>query len=198
MTDNELISLWDNEDAKNVLYLRMLPSVIKITAPFRSRGISGYDYDDLLQEASLAFAKAVRSYDPNRNASFRTYLWIRVRSHMLNLVKHSKTDSARSLSNTVSLYDSADNDTPEIRLIDVLSTQESTYEDDAIREQSMELIRKRAKHILSKFEYSVFYLYLEGKKTAEISDALGCGKKSIENTLQRIRTKFRRSDKLHA
>ena len=195
LTDEELVRMWDNEDAKNALYCRMLPTLYKLIAPFNAYGIQGYDYDDLLQEASLAFTRAVTTYNPGKNAKFRTYLWICVRSHLLNLAKHAKTDSERSINGAVSLYEPLNSENPDIKVIDTLST-ESDFEENAVREQLTETILNRAEKILSMFEYTVFKkFYIENSKVSEIAKALGCSVKSVENTLYRIRTKFREAEK---
>lgn len=185
-TDEQLLLHWDNDDAKNMLYMRMLPIMRKVIMPF-TRTIPGYDYDDLLQEASLAFTRAVRTYNESRNASFKTYFWIYARSHMLNLAKRANRDISNE---TVSIYEATGDDDSGIRIIDTLSDG-SDYEADAINEQAIETLRKKAKQTLSKFEYAVFYMYLDGKKALEIADALGCSRKSVANTLQRIRKKLR-------
>ena len=53
LTDEELVRMWDNEDAKNALYCRMLPTLYKLIAPFNAYGIQGYDYDDCFRRRHL-------------------------------------------------------------------------------------------------------------------------------------------------
>jgi RNA polymerase sigma factor (sigma-70 family) len=47
---------------------------------------TGLDFDDLFQEASLAYLHALRSYDPKRG-KITTYMWVCMTSHLKNYLK---------------------------------------------------------------------------------------------------------------
>ena len=133
--------------------------------------------------------RAVSGYNPDKNARFRTYLWICVRSHLLNLAK--KENSTAKNGTLVSLYEPVNADNPDVRLIDTLST-ESDFEESAVRAEITEMIIRDAKKKLSMFELAVFRLfYMKNMRVQDIASKLGCSAKSVENTLYRIRTKFR-------
>ena len=198
LTDEELVQQWDNDDAKNALYERMLPTLHKLTAQFSEHGgILGYDSDDLLQEASLAFVRAATTYNPDKQAKFQTYLWICVRSHMLNLAKHAQSASERSVASSVSLYEPLNNDNPDIRLIDTLST-EYDFEENVMREQFTDMVLSIANNMLSPYELNVFNMfYIKNLSISDIANKLNCSKKSIANTLYRIRMKFKDKQSQH-
>lgn len=186
LSDEELIKLWKNPDAKDELYLRSLPVLHRLIMPFKQRGIDGLDSDDLLQEASYAFTKAALSYDPARNASFKTYLWICARSHMLTLARQADDEG-----DTVSLDEPIDGENSDLTLTDTLAVM-TTPEEDAVNESCIAVISSAAKRILSKNEYEVFKMrYISEMKPAAIAESLNCSAKSVENALSRIRRKLK-------
>lgn len=191
LSNEQLLMLWNDDEAKNALYLRILPILRKAIQPFKHCESLWLDDEDLIQEASLAFVKAAVSYDVNKSSSFATYLWLCVRSHMLNLTKRAKRNTNQNGSN-LSLYDIVQHDdTADVRIIDTLAAP-TTPEDEALNEQSAQSITETAMHTLSQFEYSVFKLrYINGKSITETAAILGCSKKSAENTLYRVRCKLK-------
>ena len=42
---------------------------------------TGYDWDDLFQEAALAYCEALKNYDPNRG-QLTTYMWTAIKNHL--------------------------------------------------------------------------------------------------------------------
>jgi len=50
---------------------------------------TGVEFDDLFQEAALAYLEAMKTFDPNK-AKFSTYVWHCVSSHLKNYVKIEK------------------------------------------------------------------------------------------------------------
>ena len=72
-----------------------------------------------------------------------------------------------------------------------METLEETLEDKVINKVSgeTELVLN-----LSEFERKVLDLYLEGQKQSEIAVILERPVKSIDNTLQRIKTKLKRNN----
>ena len=188
LTDEELLLLHDDEDAETILYYRVKPIMRAAAQPFITRGIDGYDEDDIMQEASLVFTKAMKTYDSSKAAKFRTYLYSCVRSHLLNLVKRSQKNTK-----TVSLFDPIDSENPEILVIDTLVSEEDSFEEEALREQLYSAVGELAAKVLSDFEYTVFVMFfIEHRTASEIAENLSCSIKSIENTLYRIRTKLKK------
>jgi len=50
---------------------------------------TGLDWDDLFQEAYIAYDKALRTYDPTRG-KITTHVWYCVHSHLKNYLKEEK------------------------------------------------------------------------------------------------------------
>ena len=66
---------------------------------------TGIDYDDLFQEAYIAYHKAMKTYDPALG-KISTHLWHHVSKHLTNYYKEERkqTSPVRSIEKTPSVY----------------------------------------------------------------------------------------------
>lgn len=116
--DYELLMLAKtDEETLSLLYQKYLPFLGKQASLFLPYGKKlGYDYDDLFQEASIAFYRAIEMYDDNQGSIFYTFL-----SNVIYHALCSYTRSARSLEYTYSYdaveYEVADTVSPENTLL---------------------------------------------------------------------------------
>lgn len=146
--------------------------------------LAGGDSEDLIQEGMVGLLHAVRSYDPERQASFRTYAEVCIRSRLLSAVRDAGRDKHSPLNHYVSLetplFDTAvstQGDNPEDMLID-----------REIRNERLSALMDR----LSGFEAKILRLYLGGLSYGEIARQIGRTDKSVDNAVQRIRRKLAR------
>ena len=51
---------------------------------------TGLEWDDLFQEAAVAYLEAERKYDPARHTKFTTFAYIKMRSALLNYLKRER------------------------------------------------------------------------------------------------------------
>jgi RNA polymerase sigma factor (sigma-70 family) len=65
-----------DKDAIAALLAAHAPTMMKIACPFAS---GGADLDDLLQEARLAFLRAIETYEPAHGSTLRTWAYMPVR-----------------------------------------------------------------------------------------------------------------------
>ena len=81
-TDNQLVSFIQkgNSDAFVELTARYLSFIRAKAHPFRS---SVLEADDLCQEGLLGLFSAARSYNPNKDASFKTYAGICIQNRIV-------------------------------------------------------------------------------------------------------------------
>ena len=81
-TDNQLVSFIQkgNSDAFVELTARYLSFIRAKAHPFRS---SVLEADDLCQEGLLGLFSAARSYNPNKDASFKTYAGICIQKRIV-------------------------------------------------------------------------------------------------------------------
>ncbi len=157
----------------------------------RSYFIPGADNDDLVQEGMIGLINAIRDYDPEKNASFKTFAELCITRKIYSAVKASCAQKHTPLNNYVSLYkEIGDADGSEHYLLDELDTNEgSDLVDDMIRQEELDDASRALSETLSDFEMLVLSHFMEGKDYIQIANELGKTPKSIDNALVRIKQK---------
>lgn len=157
-----------------------------VRARARELFLAGGDRDDLLQEGMLGLFKAVRSYDPEREASFGTYARLLVTRQIYNAVAAAQRQKHQALNQSVSMTEIEEQQ--ETSLLGVSQSPETIVMD---LENAREL-REEIFSLLSPMEKKVLGLYLEGYDYLQIAASMKRQPKSIDNALQRIRGKVAR------
>ncbi len=188
MTDEELIEKAKNGDeaAETELFERYKDLVVKIS---RSYFIVGGDLEDLIQEGMLGLYKALKGFNPKKDASFKTFAIICIKHQIQTAIKRASADKNKPLSQAVSFQDFSENDTLDI--LPVALVLESTPAERAIDKENFENLKKTIIQSLSKLELKVLKLYLQGYSYKEISTQLNITSKSIDNSLSRIKSKLK-------
>ena len=185
-SDNELIIQSRNGDefAEEALAKRYV-KLVRICA--RQFFLVGGDGEDLIQEGMLGLLNAIRRYDPQGGASFKTYAERCVRNRLLSAVEMDNRLKNDPLNRGISL-EVLESDSENRSVGDVAFTR---WPEDVIleRERQHEMQKEYVK-LLSKYEMDVLKLYLRGLSYVEIASELGKTEKSIDNAVQRIRKKF--------
>jgi RNA polymerase sporulation-specific sigma factor len=158
----------------------------------RSYFLAGADRDDVVQEGMIGLYKAIRDYDPLRQASFHSFAELCVTRQIITAVKAATRQKHSPLNGYISLSRPASaEDEGERLLSDILAAKEicdpveiviSAWETDFIRAGMAEA--------LSPFETQVLRLYTNGRSYQQIADALGRHTKAIDNALQRVKRKM--------
>ena len=183
LTDEQLCSLSaaGTRMAEEVLIARYYRLVRSCARPYF---LAGGDNEDLLQEGMFGMLKAIREYDPLRDASFQTFAATCIRNRLYSVLKAASSGKHIPLNQSVplnpSLFDAnpsfAQVD-PEVLLID--------------REKAASLLQSTRKQ-LSDFEVKILGYYLDGLTCREIAETVGKSPKSVDNAVQRIRRKVAR------
>ena len=149
--------------------------------------LAGGDSEDLIQEGMLGLIKAVREYDAQKEASFRTFAEICIRSRLYSVLRDTARDKHKALNQSVSLdtpyfdsnsYTSGTNNLAQRNPEDFLIDREHTA-------ALLSGVRKQ----LSEFEAKILGYYLDGLSCREIAETVGKPPKSVDNAVQRIRRK---------
>lgn len=149
----------------------------------RALYLAGGDQEDLLQEGMLGLFKAVREYQPEKEASFQTFAGICVSRQMYSAVASSRRMKHLPLNSSISLSELEENQEEyNLRTVD---SPESIFLD----QEAAEMLEKKIWSSLSPFERNVLKLYLKGMDYLQIAGSLERPAKSIDNALQRIRAK---------
>ena len=148
--------------------------------------LAGGDREDLLQEGMLGLFKAIRDYDPDENASFRTYANLLISRQMYTAVLSAGRQKHRPLNSSISISELQESqkdaelgaaDSPENILIDF---------------ENARSLREEIDQTLSKMEKEVLDCYLDGMDYHQLAGKMNRTPKSIDNAIQRIRGKVQR------
>lgn len=162
-----------------------------VRAGARPLFLMGGDSEDLVQEGMLGLIAAIREYDPERTASFRTYAETCVRNRLFSAVRAAARDKHTPLNSYVpldpALFDDSDRD--ERRTDD---RRQNDPEALLIRREDMQERMNRIYNQLSPLETRILRLYLNGMSYSEIASECNRSLKSVDNAVQRIRRKIAR------
>ena len=187
--DEALCALADagNREAEEVLVTRYNRLVRTCARPFF---LIGGDSEDLTQEGMVGLIKAVREYDAAKEASFRTFAEICIRSRLYSVLRAAARDKHSPLNQSVPL------DTP---FLDSNSYTSGTShlaqrnpEDFLIDREHTAALLAGVRKQLSEFEAEILGYYLDGLSCREIAETVGKAPKSVDNAVQRIRRKVAR------
>lgn len=141
--------------------------------------ILGADKDDVIQEAMIGLVKAYNTYDENGGASFKTYANRCIDNQILNAIQSSGRNKNLPLNSSVEIPDNK------------AAGPISNPEDAAIYEDLLNDLKTNRNKIFSGMEHQVFLLLADGLSYTEIAAKLGKSSKSVDNAIQRIKTKIK-------
>lgn len=173
--ENTLIAAAQAGDlhAENTLLSRYAPLAKSIA---RSFYVIGQDGDDLIQTGMIGLMRAVRSFKPDGEATFKTYATHCIRNNIVDAVRKQNSRPA------------ADVDFYEL----MLTTEEHEPERLFIEDETSRLLLEAISSVLNEREMSVLKLFLDAMSYAEISQKLGIEKKQVDNTIYSLRKKIKK------
>lgn len=173
-----------SREAEEALVLRYNRLVRICARPFF---LAGGDSEDLIQEGMLGLLKAIRSYDDTKEASFRTFAEICIRSRLYSVLRNQNLNKHAALNHSV-ILDAPFFDSNSYTVGGSDVTQ-SNPEDLMILQESFREMRREVQKQLSEFEAKVLGFYLDGLSYQEIAVEVHKSPKSVDNAVQRIRRK---------
>ncbi len=182
-SDARLVELYNsgNSGAFTVLTDRYLKLIRSITSKYK---ISGLEFEDLTQEGLLGLLSAVKTYNAQKGATFKTYAGLCINRRIITLLERSGNNKSKALNDYISLYDKD--------IDDIMPEEGVNPEENFIGKESLQSLKKTISECLSEKEKQVLELYLAGESYANIADKLKMSQKSVDNALQRIRRKLRK------
>ena len=186
LRDEDLCRLAASGDraAEETLVTRYIRFVRTCARPFF---LVGGDSEDLTQEGMVGLIKAVREYDAEKEASFRTFAEICIRNRLYSVLRAAARDKHKALNQSVSL------DTPEFDSHSYTSgtnnLAQRNPEDFLIDREHTAALLSGVRKQLSEFEAKILGYYLDGLSCREIARTVGKPPKSVDNAVQRIRRK---------
>ncbi len=146
--------------------------------------LAGGDSEDLIQEGMLGLLTAIRGFDPGRDAAFKTYAEICVRSRLYSAIRAAQGGKHAPLNQSISLPPLFDGTNARL-----FSSAESP-EDVIIGREELKERLDALKGQLSELEARILGPYLSGLSCGEIARLAGRPRKSVDNAIQRIRRKL--------
>ena len=157
----------------------------------RTYFLIGADREDIIQEGMIGLFKAVRDFEPEKQAQFRSFAELCVKRQIITAIKSATRQKHIPLNSYVSLSRPVYEDDSEKTLLDLLSTEYILDpEQILINQEALGITEKRIYMTLSEFEKSVLTYYINGKSYQEIAVLLEKEPKSIDNAIQRVKRKI--------
>ncbi len=182
-----LLAAAGNRLAEEALVTRYNRLVRTCARPFF---LAGGDSEDLTQEGMVGLITAVREYDAGKEASFRTFAEICIRSRLYSVLRASTRDKQQPLNQSLSLDDSHFDSNPLTSGTNNLAQRNP--EDFLIDREHTAALLSGVRKQLSEFEAKILGFYLDGLSCREIAKAVNKPPKSVDNAVQRIRRKVAR------
>ena len=191
MTDEQLLCDYKNGNQEIMDYL-MVKYKSMVRKKARAMYLLGGENEDLIQEGMIGLIKAVRDFDVTQKTSFSSFAELCVSRQMYSAIEASNRKKHLPLNSYISLYEDSEQE-GEGRSLPLIDTIESSKENDPevlyFGKEYTEAFAEQLKELLSPLENHVLYLHLMGTDYRTISELLGKSPKSVDNALQRIKTK---------
>ena len=189
MTDEKLIENIKQEDPKalDCLLQRYNETVTMKANRFF---MVGAEKEDMIQEGMIGLYKAVKSFNSEKQNSFKTFANMCIERQLITAVKNSNRQKHIPLNSSISLNAAAYDDNEDMDKMDVLDVKVLNDPSDIIADREyFESMENKIRENLSEFELQVLYEYEKGKSYAAIAEKLNAKIKSVDTAIQRIRKK---------
>lgn len=160
----------------------------------RSRGyfVMGGDRDDLEQEALIGFYKSVRDFNPELQASFRSFADLCINRQIITAIKTATRKKHVPLNAAVSFSASRADDNDERTDEDFLMAIDSQADplEQLVALEDVAATHEALTATLSPLEIDVLTRYVGGASYEVIAEELDRQVKAVDNALQRIKRKL--------
>jgi len=193
ITDAELqkLSIEGDSRAEELLVERYMRLVRTCARPLV---LAGGDGEDLIQEGMFGLISAIRQFNPEAGASFKTFAEHCIRMRLLSAIKSASRLKHFPLNDGMSLEQLSEDSSAQLSAIPEIFRY--SPEVLVMARESKEELYTVFSQCLSKLENKVLDLYLEGLSYREIGLRLNKEPKAIDNAVQRIRRKLARNPNL--
>jgi len=189
LSDEEIIKMIRSGD-KNALDFIMNKYKDMVNIKVSKYFIIGAEKEDIVQEGLIGLYKAIKSFNLEKDNSFKTFANLCIERQLITAIKTSNRQKHMPLNSYLSLNMSAYEDEEADTVMDVF--------DSNLIEDPLDTITKKEYYIeienaidksLSDFEKKVLNRFAKGESYVQIADKLNTPVKSVDNAIQRIRKK---------
>ena len=152
----------------------------------------GGDNVDQIQEGMIGLFKAIRDYDPEKKAGFFNFAELCITRQIYTAVTSAGRQKHIPLNSYISIYSKVSgNEKDGVELFEVMEgATENNPESLFIHQENLEQLEQSIEENLSDFEKEVLDLHLTGLGYQTIAAILDKQPKSVDNALQRIKSKI--------
>lgn len=150
--------------------------------------LAGGDSEDLIQEGMFGLLSAIREFDPEQGASFRSFAEHCIRMRLYSAIKSASRLKHLPLNDSMPLEQLSDDSSSQLSAAPEYFRR--SPEDLVLARESKEELIELCKRRLSRLELQVLDCYLEGLSYRDIAQRLQKDEKSVDNAVQRIRRKL--------
>lgn len=187
-SDEELIVKLREGDGDIADYLmeKYKPLVRKKT---NAMYLIGGENEDLIQEGMIGLFKAIRDYHEEKGCNFFSFAELCIGRQLYSALERSNRKKHQPLNTYVS-FSSSEGENG-MTLEELLTGYGTSPEQMMIEKERQQEFATKLEQKLSSMEKKVLNLYLEGNSYTRIGELLNKPAKSIDNSLQRIRSKIK-------
>ena len=178
ITDEQLQSLAAGREpgAEEALVERYVRAVRICSRPYF---LIGGDTEDLIQEGMIGLLSAIREYDPDKGASFKTFANICIHNRIQSAVRSASQKKHKPLNDCIPFDDVLSD---ESKSLGTRFSHPSPEEQVLARETQQEF--STYPRYLSKFENSVAERFLTGSSYQEIADSLSISRQGVHEAVK--------------
>ena len=154
--------------------------------------IAGGDPDDVIQEGMIGIFKAIRDFDPGRDAGFRTFAELCINRQIVTAIKAANRQKYKILNESVSIdyrEPGSDGDDDGSLSESMKSGEDTNPESMTLMREVVSYLKANGENIFSPMENLVWNETLKGKTYMEIAREYGKTPKAVDNALQRVKKK---------
>ena len=154
--------------------------------------IAGGDPDDVIQEGMIGIFKAIRDFDPGRDAGFRTFAELCINRQIVTAIKAANRQKYKILNESVSIgyrEPGSDGDDAGSLSESMKSGEDTNPESMTLMREVVSYLKANGENIFSPMENLVWNETLKGKTYMEIAREYGKTPKAVDNALQRVKKK---------
>ena len=160
--------------------------------------IIGAEKEDIIQEGLIGLYKAIKSFDPEKQNSFKSFANLCIERQLITAIKSSNRQKHMPLNSYLSLnmsaYDDYDDDTSIYDIFDANIIEDPL--DTITKKEYYKSVENIIEKSLSTFEKNVLNELVNGSSYTAIAQKLDSPVKSVDNAIQIIRKKTMKNLKL--
>ena len=153
--------------------------------------MAGADEDDVIQEGMIGLLKAIRQYDPEKEAGFATFAGICITRQIISAIRMADREKHKPLNTSISLNKPVGGEEEGVTLEDTLTVSDGESPEALLVVKDLAYyIMHNEDSVFSNFEMQVLNKMVRENDYEEIARRLGRSRKSIDNAMQRIKKKI--------